>query len=105
MAKHYIESLESQFIVEAATPAEAVAKFIGNRIKQSRVEDIFRMTFWTHEGCQVAKRATSVFDAALHLSEGQWKYLCFLWFERRGMSFMKKFAELSSREVVLTEFE
>jgi hypothetical protein len=103
--KFYIESLESQFIVEAATPAEAVAKFMDKRIKQGRGEDILRMTFWTHEGCQVAKRASSVFDAALHLSEGQWKYLCFLWFERRGMSFMKKFARLSSRKVVLTEFE
>ena len=103
--KFYVELHESQFIVEAATPAEAVAKFMDKRIKQGRVEDILRMTFWTHEGCQVARRATSVFDAALHLSEGQWKYLCFLWFERRGMSFMKKFAELSSREVVLTEFE
>jgi hypothetical protein len=105
MAKHYIELHESQFIVDAATPAEAVAKFIRRRIKQNRLCDALALSYWFHYGQYRQKRCVSFLDVTSEFSRGEWRLICFEWHRKRGTAFMDRFISLVGREVLREDFE
>lgn len=102
--KHYVETLEGQFIVDAADDHDAVIRFVRRCIAANETGRALRMTYWVHNGQAAGKRIVNFTDVADRFTLGEWRFLCFAWHERRGCRFMRSLQALVRRPIRFEEF-